>query len=83
MIAAILLSAAAVASPPADRFPKSASSYLVTIDGQAVWAREPDRARPPASLTKIMTALVLLEGDWKPDNPVTVSPNTMKGQSAR
>ena len=72
MIAAILLSAAAAASPSADRFPKAASSYLVAIDGRVVWAREPDRPRPPASLTKIMTALVVLERGWNADAPVKV-----------
>jgi D-alanyl-D-alanine carboxypeptidase (penicillin-binding protein 5/6) len=61
LIGAVVL-AAAVASTPVDRFPKAASSYLVAIDGRVAWAREPDRPRPPASLTKIMTALVLLEG---------------------
>jgi len=84
LIAAILLSAAAAAaSPPTDRFPKAASSYLVTIDGQTVWAREPDRPRPPASLTKIMTALVLLEGDWKPDAPVTIGPKAVAETGSR
>jgi D-alanyl-D-alanine carboxypeptidase (penicillin-binding protein 5/6) len=72
LIAAILLSAVAAASPPADRFPKAASSYLVAIDGRVVWAREPNRSRPPASLTKIMTALVLLERNWNADAPVKV-----------
>jgi serine-type D-Ala-D-Ala carboxypeptidase (penicillin-binding protein 5/6) len=84
LIAAILLSAAAAAaSPPTDRFPKAAASYLVTIDGREVWAREPDRARPPASLTKIMTALVLLEGDWKPDAPVTIDPKAAAETGSR
>lgn len=80
MIAPVLLGAALAATPPApsagasqDRFPKAAASYLVAIDGRVVWSREPDTPRLPASLTKIMTALVLLEGDWKPDAPVVVS----------
>jgi len=71
--AALLLAATAATAPPADRFPKAAASYLVAIDGRVVWAGRPDTPRPPASLTKIMTALVLLEGDWKPAAPVTVS----------
>jgi len=83
LIAAILLSAAVAASPPADRFPKAASSYLVVVDGRVVWAREPDRPRPPASLTKIMTALVLLEGDWNPDAPVTVGPKAAAETGSR
>jgi len=81
--AALLLAATAVAGatsaaappgePPQDRFPKAAASYLVAIDGRVVWTGKPDAPAPPASLTKIMTALVLLEGDWKPGSPVTVS----------
>jgi D-alanyl-D-alanine carboxypeptidase (penicillin-binding protein 5/6) len=83
LIAAILLSATAAAPPPADRFPKAAASYLVAIDGRVVWAREPDRPRPPASLTKIMTALVLLEGSWEPDAPVTVGPKAAAATGSR
>ena len=63
----------AAAAPALDRFPKAALAYIVAIDGRVVWAGSPDEPRPPASLTKIMTALVLLERDWKPDSPVTVS----------
>jgi len=76
--AAFVLAATAAAesppaAPPEDRFPKAAASYLVAIDGRMVWAGKPDEPRPPASLTKIMTALVLLEGDWRPEAPVAVS----------
>jgi D-alanyl-D-alanine carboxypeptidase (penicillin-binding protein 5/6) len=81
VLALAATAAAMAAAPPApppeaplqDRFPKAAASYLVAIDGRVVWAGKPDDPRPPASLTKIMTALVLLEGDWEPDAPVTVS----------
>ncbi len=82
MIAAVLFGAALAlpAAAPAtgepatlDRFPKAAASYLVSIDGNVVWAREPDTPRLPASLSKIMTALVLLEGDWKPEAEVVIS----------
>ena len=80
MIAAFLLGAAlaapaslATGEPVAtDPYPKAAASYLVSIDGHIVWAREIDTPRPPASLTKIMTALILLE-DWRPDEVLTVS----------
>jgi serine-type D-Ala-D-Ala carboxypeptidase (penicillin-binding protein 5/6) len=82
LIAAVLLGVALAlpAAAPApgepttlDRFPKAAASYLVSIDGKVVWAREPDTPRLPASLSKIMTALVLLEGDWKPESEVVIS----------
>jgi D-alanyl-D-alanine carboxypeptidase (penicillin-binding protein 5/6) len=58
---------------PADRFPHAASSYLVAVEGRVVWAHDPDVPRPPASLTKIMTALLLLEQGWAPDAWVKVS----------
>jgi D-alanyl-D-alanine carboxypeptidase (penicillin-binding protein 5/6) len=80
VIAAFLLGAALAAATPIpidgaalDRFPKAAASYLVAINGQVVWARMPDAPRLPASLTKIMTAVVLLDGGWRPDAPVIVS----------
>ncbi len=44
-----------------DPYPGAAASYLLKIDGKAVWERFPDRRLPPASLTKIMTALLVLE----------------------
>jgi D-alanyl-D-alanine carboxypeptidase (penicillin-binding protein 5/6) len=44
-----------------DPFPGAAASYLLKIDGKAVWERNPDRRLPPASLTKMMTALLVLE----------------------
>jgi D-alanyl-D-alanine carboxypeptidase (penicillin-binding protein 5/6) len=46
----------------------------VTIDGRLVWASSPDRPRQPASLTKLLTALVLLDANWKPDAEVRISP---------
>jgi D-alanyl-D-alanine carboxypeptidase (penicillin-binding protein 5/6) len=44
-----------------DPYPKAAASYLVTVNGALLWAHAPDRALPPASLTKIMTGLLLAE----------------------
>ncbi len=53
---------------PVDRFPEAAPSYLVAVDGQVIWAKAPDAPRAPASLVKILTALLVLEtatpGDW-------------------
>lgn len=58
----------------ADPYPAvTAASYLVEVDGRPLWGRAPDQPRPPASLTKIMTALLLLERDWAPEAVVTVS----------
>jgi len=44
-----------------DPFPSIAASYLVRLNGATLWAHEPERPLPPASLTKIMTALLALE----------------------
>ena len=45
----------------ADPFPQVASSYLVIVNGREVWAHKPDLPLSIASLTKIMTALLVLE----------------------
>ncbi len=66
--AAALLAAPLPSPAPVDRFPEAAPSYLVAVDGEVIWARAPDASRAPASLSKILTALLALEtadpGDW-------------------
>jgi D-alanyl-D-alanine carboxypeptidase (penicillin-binding protein 5/6) len=60
----LLVCQMALAQPdpfPRDPFPKVASSYLVQVNGQLLWERQADRRLPPASLTKLMTALLLME----------------------
>jgi D-alanyl-D-alanine carboxypeptidase (penicillin-binding protein 5/6) len=76
---------AARAGGPAtpDAFPGAARSYLVEVDGAALWAREPDVARPPASLTKIMTALLALEAGRDPAEWVRVSPRAARETGSR
>ncbi len=52
---------AARAEEVSDPFPGfAASAYLLEIQGRAVWARNPDLTLAPASLTKIMTALLAI-----------------------
>ncbi len=52
----------APAMPPAyDAYPRAAAAYLVVVDGRVTWARNPDEPRPPASLAKLLAALVLLD----------------------
>jgi D-alanyl-D-alanine carboxypeptidase (penicillin-binding protein 5/6) len=58
---ALLLAAPDPAPVPIDRFPEAAPSYLVAVDGEVVWARAPDAPRAPASLAKLLAALVALE----------------------
>lgn len=62
----LLCSSAWAAQPgdlPRDPFPEVATSYLVEVDGERVWQRQPQRHLPPASLTKLMTALLAVEQD--------------------
>lgn len=73
LLLAILLNGAATAwGATQDPFPAVAASYLLGIDGKTVWAHRPERRLPPASLTKIMTALLVLERE-EPELVVTVS----------
>lgn len=54
-----------------DPFPQPAASYLVMVQGETRWARQPTHQLPPASLTKIMTALLVLERNRPEDTVVT------------
>lgn len=53
-------------------FGQEAAAYLLRVDGQDLWGRDPDKRLAPASLTKMMTALLVLERS-KPAAIVTVS----------
>jgi D-alanyl-D-alanine carboxypeptidase (penicillin-binding protein 5/6) len=55
-----------------DRFSGMAQSYLVKRDGYVLWARAPQARHAPASLAKMMTALLVLESGALND-VVTVS----------
>jgi serine-type D-Ala-D-Ala carboxypeptidase (penicillin-binding protein 5/6) len=73
LILSILLTSITVAcAANDDPFPSVASSYILKIDGEIVWAHRPERRLAPASLTKIMTALLVLEREPL-DRVVTVS----------
>lgn len=66
-------SAAAAAMAPAlpDPYPDIARAYWVEVDGRPLWAGHPDARLPLASLTKLMTALLVAEqGDL--DAAVTI-----------
>lgn len=64
--------ACSAAAAVTDPFPRLASAYLVQIGERDLWAGQADRRLPPASLTKVMTALLVLE-DYRPAQIVTVS----------
>ncbi len=56
-----------------DPYPQAAVAYGVVVDGELLWGRNLDMHRAPASLTKLLTALVLLDSDWHPDAVLDVS----------
>jgi D-alanyl-D-alanine carboxypeptidase (penicillin-binding protein 5/6) len=63
-------------------FPKVAQAYLVQIDGDVQWHKNPDQRLAPASLTKLMTALVVAE--LLDDNtPVAVSRAAARATGSR
>jgi len=55
-----------------DRFPGVAGAYLVRRDGVDLWGARVDAPLPPASLAKLMTALLVVEAG-RADDVVTVS----------
>jgi D-alanyl-D-alanine carboxypeptidase (penicillin-binding protein 5/6) len=52
-------------------FAIQASAYVVQVDGQTRWDKAGDQALAPASLTKLMTALLVLE-NYQPQSVVSV-----------
>ena len=75
-LALIRTGASACAGPlpaVADPYPNAASGYAVAIDDQLLWGHRLDGRRAPASLAKLLTAIVLLESNWNPDRLLTIS----------
>jgi D-alanyl-D-alanine carboxypeptidase (penicillin-binding protein 5/6) len=65
-----------------DPYPWIAGAYLVKRDGVVLWAGQPDARLAPASLTKLMTALIALErGNL--DEPVTVGRGVLQATGTR
>lgn len=79
---AALLSAVAAAAPP-DPYPSAAAAYVVVRDGRVLWERHADAPRAPGSLVKLMTAIVVLEGDWDPEAVVVASASAAATPGAR
>ncbi|MEP7180647.1 MAG: serine hydrolase [Betaproteobacteria bacterium] len=67
---------------PVDTFPGAAAAYLVVVDGAPLWGASVDQRLPPASLTKLMTALLVVEATPQ-DTVVTVSPKAARAGGAR
>ncbi len=78
---AVALAFPAHADEVPDRYPQIASAYLVQIGDRDLWSGHADERLPPASLTKIMTALLVLE-DYRPEQVVTVSATAAKSTSS-
>ena len=78
--AGAFLSPAQAESAP-DRYPQIAAAYLVQVGERDLWSGRANDRLPPASLTKIMTALLVLE-DYRPAQVVTVSQTAAKSTSS-
>ena len=72
LIMAVGLAAAAPARAVTNAFPKAAAAYIVERDGKLLWGGAMEKRLPPASLAKMMTALLVIE-DGKLDESVAVS----------
>ncbi|MBI3549275.1 MAG: D-alanyl-D-alanine carboxypeptidase [Elusimicrobia bacterium] len=70
-VAALLLGLACGAQALEDPYPKAGAAYLVERDGKRLWGGGIDRRLAPASLAKMMTALLAIE-DGSLDRLVTV-----------
>jgi D-alanyl-D-alanine carboxypeptidase (penicillin-binding protein 5/6) len=82
-LAFVLVCAFAGAARAADDpYPWIAAAYVVKRDGKLLWAGQPDARLPPASLAKLMTALIALERG-KPDQTVTVGPEVKRATGTR
>jgi len=70
--------------PPSTREPRvaAASAILADLDsGEVLWERNPDQRQPIASVTKIMTGLLVVEAT-DPDEVVTAGPNAARQTGA-
>lgn len=65
-----------------DPFPRMAHAYAVEVDGQPVWSRQLHKRLPQASLTKLMTALLVVE-HLRPEEPVTSSQGAARETGSR
>jgi len=74
--------AAGTARAAGDPYPWIASAYVVKRDGVLLWAGQPDARLPPASLAKMMTALIALE-HGRLDEGVTVGKGVLKATGTR
>jgi serine-type D-Ala-D-Ala carboxypeptidase (penicillin-binding protein 5/6) len=60
-LAGLLLCCLCVAAQAQPGFLPDAHAYLIEADGKTLWEKNADQPLPPASLTKLMTALLIQE----------------------
>lgn len=77
-----LLLACQLALAQPDPFPKVAQSYLVEVNGQPLWGRRTGQRLAPASLTKLMTALLVAD-NYQPRAVVAVSQHAVRETGTR
>ena len=74
--------AASDASAADDPYPWIAAAYVVKRDGAVLWAGQPDARLAPASLAKMMTALIALERGGL-EQPVTLGHGVLQATGTR
>lgn len=78
----LLLASPFATATPKDAYPDVARAYWVELDGKPLWAGQPDRRLPMASLAKLMTALLIAErADL--DTRVTISRGAQQETGSR
>jgi len=82
LVLAVACLAAGTARAVDDPYPWIAGAYLVKRDGVVLWAGQPDARLAPASLAKMMTALIALERG-KLDEPVTLGRGVLQATGTR
>lgn len=55
------------------------AGMLISLDtGEVLWEKNPDQKMYPASITKVMTAILMVESDkWDPEGKVTLSKSSL------
>src|SRR3954470_3065321 len=82
ILAVACLAAGTASRAVEDPYPWIAAAYVVKRDGALLWAGQPDAKLAPASLAKLMTALLVLERG-KLDESVTVSKGVLQETGTR
>ena len=82
LVLAVACLAAGAARAAEDPYPWIAAAYVVKRDGVLLWAGQPEAKLAPASLAKMMTALIALERG-RLDEPVTLGRGVLQASGTR